>query len=66
MHGVTLDIHTEDRTRLLARIISVLREFDATGLAATTDLHLCFDDYSTADLSRCFRRLIWSRCDCTF
>ena len=32
MHGVTLDIHTEDRTRLLARIISVLREFDATGL----------------------------------
>ena len=50
--GVALDVHAEDRARLLDGLVGVLGELDAAGLAATTGLHLRLDDHPAAVLLR--------------
>jgi hypothetical protein len=42
---VALDVHTEDVSGVQSDLVSIVREFDATGLSATAHLHLRFDHY---------------------
>jgi hypothetical protein len=43
VHGVALDVHAEDRTGVLLRLVGGLGDLDAAGLAAAPDLDLGLD-----------------------
>jgi hypothetical protein len=45
-----LDVHAEDRVRVLARLVGVLGDLDAAGLAASSDEDLGLDDAGVPDL----------------
>src|SRR5207237_5980283 len=49
VHGVTLDVHAEDRLGRLARIRGRLGDLHAARLAAAADLDLSLDDRHTAE-----------------
>src|SRR3954467_1885655 len=50
MDGEPLDVHAEDRVGVLARLLVVVGDLDAPGLAAAADLHLGLDGAGEADL----------------
>ena len=52
VHGVALDVHAEDRGRLLARLLRGVRELHPARLAAAARLHLGLDDDGRAQLRR--------------
>ena len=57
---VALDVETEDRLRGRLRLIRVLRDLDAAGLAAASDLDLGLDDHHAAELLGCCAHLLRS------
>jgi hypothetical protein len=53
LYHVTLDVHAKDVSGMSANLVSIIGQFDATSLTATTNLHLCFhDDGIARSLSR--------------
>ena len=50
MHGVTLDVHAQDRVGLLARILWVVRKLHAARFASTAGLDLRLHHDGTTDL----------------
>src|SRR6056300_218421 len=53
LHNMPLDVHAKDVSSVSADLVSIISQLDATGLTATTNLHLCFYDNGIArSLSR--------------
>jgi hypothetical protein len=48
VHGVAADVHAEDRRGVLLRLVAIVRQLDAAGLAAAADLDLRLDDHREA------------------
>ena len=56
--GVALDVHAEDRGRVLLDLAAILGQLDAAGLAAAADQHLRLDDDGIAELVGGGERLV--------